>query len=394
MRIKNIKKYSGFFLITILLYLLERGEMSLRFYVYEASFAYQNYIIIAMIVLSAIYIALNKAFSPHNKLFYRFATTLIVIYVITVLWSLANPLSSRNVYGYFILPLFMFIYIYVYTRVIDNIDVILYSMYVVGVLLAVFFFMNYNNNILYDVERQTNTSYFVLYILPFMLCAPKKWLRYLAIVLAFFTVMFSLKRGGFVAVILAVAVYLYINQVKMGGKRFKIWSWFVFLAVGVLGFMVIIRINNVLLDNRMFNRMSLIEETGGSGREKVFRNVIYLIESQGFGNYMIGHGWRATAENTISHLTAHNDFLEILYDFGIVAFVFYIMMIIELFRLTKSLIRKKSEYAPAMGACLAIFFVNSMVSHIMIYCQYLLLFAMFWGFISATNHKQNQIKSI
>lgn len=376
-------KYFVFFLIIFLLYLLERGEMAVRFGVYESSFAYQNIFVVAMIILSTYYVLVNNRSFYYTRFFKRFSATLILIYFLTVIWSLADPLHSRNVYGFLILPLFLYAFIFVYTIKTENTNVILYSFYSVGLLLAAYFFMNYNNNVFYDIEQQTNTSYAVLYFLPMMLCAPKKWLRYAAIVLTIFTVMFSLKRGGFVAILMAAAAFFYISEVKLGGRRLRIWGWLLFVVIGIVGYWAVTRINDIMLDNLMFNRMSYIEETEGSGRGKIWRNVIEMIGSQGAGGLLVGHGWRATADNTISHLTAHNDFLEILYDFGIVAFVLYLLMISEMIRLTRFLIKNKSEYAPAMGAMLVIFFVNSMVSHIMIYCQYLLIFSLSWGFFSA-----------
>ena len=86
-------------------------------------------------------------------------------------------------------------------------------------------------------------------------------------------------------------------------------------------------------------------------------------------------------------ITAHNDYLEVLYDFGIIAFVLYVSFVVQLLKMCRRLIAMKSEYAPAIGASLAIFFVNSMVSHIWIYNQYLIIFALFWGFINAVEKK-------
>ena len=387
----SLLNYLKFFILSFLLLVLEGGEMYMRFGYEDASFPYENYIIIAMIIITAFHVIMHQKDLTHTKFFNRFATTLITIYVFTVLWSLINPLHSRNVYGYLLLPLFMFMYMYVVTRKMDSFEVITYTMYAVAVTLAIYFLMNYNSGF-YDVEQQSNTSYTVLYFLPMMLCVPKIWLRYVAIILTIITVMFSLKRGGFIAVIIGVVVYFYISQVKIDGKRLKMWGWLVLLVLGIGGYWAIVRVNNMLLDNMMFDRIAIIEETGGSGRANIYKNVFDLIGLDGIVPLLFGHGWRATADYTYSHLTAHNDFLEILFDFGITGLVFYIAMIVESLNVARILIRKKSEYAPAMGASLAIFLVNSMVSHIMIYCQYLLIFAMFWGFISATSQRQHKYK--
>ena len=380
--------YYVFSVLAVLLFFLEQGEMSKRFGEEEASYSGLNYIIVSMIFLSGTYIILNKRYLLRTKLKKWFVSTMSVIYVITVIWSLFYPLASRNTYGYILLPIFMFLFMNIITYLMNKMDkiyLICYTMYMIGLLLSAYYFYNYRNNVYYDIESASNTSYTVLYFLPIMLCVSQKWLRYVAMAIVALAIMLSLKRGGFIAIIFGVAAYFYISQIKMSGKRIRLGGWLVFVVVGILGYWFIARVNNVLVDNLMYDRMAMIEETGGSGRENIYKNVINLIGTEHFGYFLFGHGWCGTERDTFSHLTAHNDFLEVLYDFGIIAFVLYILMIVELFRLTRLLINIKSEYAPAMGASLAIFFVNSMVSHIIIYCQYLLIFAMFWGFISGTN---------
>lgn len=376
-----------FFVFLTAFFFLERGEMFKRFGDEESSFAGLNYYIVGMIILFGLYVFFNRNNMLHTKLLKRYAVATIVVYVITVFWSLFHVLPTRNVYGYFILPFFAFMFMSVITRIINNDNIIIYSMYIVGVLLAVFYFINYRNNIFYDVGRQSNTSYTVLYFLPIMLCVRNKLLRYFALVITVFAIMFSLKRGGFIALIVGVAVFFYINQISLKAKRLKVGGWLGIIIVAIIGYYLIIKINSSLIDNLMFDRMNDMQNTGGSGREDIYMDVLHLIGTENFGNFMFGNGWCATMSDTYYRLTAHNDFLEVLYDFGIVAFVFYIMFIVELFRLTRLLIKNKSIYAPAMGASLAIFLVNSMVSHIWIYCQYLLIFAVFWGFINAIEKK-------
>lgn len=381
--------YFFFFSLTVLFFIIERGEMFRRFGDEKATFEMLNYVILAMITLSGLYILSNKKYLLKTTLQKRFVTTMVYIYILTVIWSLFHPLSTRNVYIYFLLPVFMFLYMSVVTRLVDKINVVLYSLYIIGILLVVYYFLNYTNNIFYNVERQSNTSYTVLYFLPIMLCVNNKWLRYIAIMLVSLVVMFSLKRGGFIAVLLAIAVYFYIDQIKLKGKQMKLWGWLLFLGLGVAAYFAVIRVNNVLLNNLLFDRMSMIDETGGSGREYIYKDVFSLIGSGHILNFIFGHGWCATARDTLTHLTAHNDFLEVLYDFGIVAFVLYIMFVVELFKVAKRMIREKSIYAPAIGTSLVIFLTNSMVSHIWIYCRFLLIFAVFWGIINAT-YKYNR----
>ena len=99
---------------------------------------------------------------------------------------------------------------------------------------------------------------------------------------------------------------------------------------------------------------------------------------------LFGRGWQGSIRTAKISVTCHNDFLEVLIDFGIIGFICYISFIILLITMCLKMIKNKHIYAPAMGASLAMFFVSSMVSHIIIYPWYLLEFFLFWGFMSYT----------
>lgn len=66
-------------------------------------------------------------------------------------------------------------------------------------------------------------------------------------------------------------------------------------------------------------------------------------------------------------LSAHNDYLEAWYDFGIIGMGLYVLAMLSLFKDIIVCIKVKKQYAPAMAALGAIILVLSMISHIAIY---------------------------
>lgn len=356
----------------------------------ESSFAALNYIIVAIILIAGISYFRNKNKWPHDKLTKKFVNFTLVVYVLTIFGSLLYALPTRNVYGYILVPLVMYLYMAIFVQRQEEEKLVIITMYVITLVLAFFYFTNYFTNVLYlyDIAQVTNTSYTILYFLPFLLCARKNIFRIASIILVLLAVMFSLKRGGFIAFILSVAVYLYIHQIKMKKKKIKLWGWIMVLFVAAGVYLLVVRINSEVLGDLLFTRISGVQEEGGSGRSGIYREVFRLIGDSSVLGIFLGHGWCGTVRDTTFHLTAHNDFLEVFYDFGIIGFVLYIAFIVQLVKLYRRLIRNNSEYAPAMGASLVMFFVNSMVSHIVIYCQYMLIFTVFWGFISASENKK------
>ena len=154
----------------------------------------------------------------------------------------------------------------------------------------------------------------------------------------------------------------------------------------------IVYLVNYLNEDVIYDRMSSrfeSDETGGSGRIDIYRSYWNILVNSSPWHWLIGQGWSGSVRVSGMSVTCHNDFLETIIDFGIIGFVLYILLYIELIRYCGTMIKNRHPYAPAMGASIAIFFVNSMVSHILIYPRYLMLFSLFWGFIVSVTKIDN-----
>ena len=362
------------------IYLLERNYMFGEDVVGEE--AVTSTIYIGSLLLFSFLAVLLSWQQPciKSKFSRRFTSLMIITYVMSLLFSLAHPFESRNTYFFIILPLLIFYS----TSSLDLSkygELFLWLMTVVAALLWLFYFLNYSNNILYDAERQYNGSYAVLYFLPFLLCHKSNVLRWVSIAMIVFIVMISLKRGGFIAVIVAVAVYFLVTFFSLPGRRFGIGHLLILLGAIFGLFYLVQYINGVVLNDLLLQRMIDIEAGAGSGRIDIYTKYLHFIQSDSILHLIFGHGWQGSIIDSGIDATCHNDFLEVFVDFGIIGFIAYIAFWISLLKLCVKMVRNRHEYAPAMSASVALFFVNSMVAHIIIYTWYLILFAAFWGYI-------------
>lgn len=66
-------------------------------------------------------------------------------------------------------------------------------------------------------------------------------------------------------------------------------------------------------------------------------------------------------------LSAHNDYLEAWFDFGLIGMLLYIISLCLLFKDIFECLKTKKEYAPAMSVLGALIIVLTMISHIAIY---------------------------
>ena len=117
-----------------------------------------------------------------------------------------------------------------------------------------------------------------------------------------------------------------------------------------------------------------------------------MISSSNIIQLLFGHGYNSVLADNPLGFSAHNDFLEILYDFGVFAFLLYCALYFRIYRFCRKLVERKSKYAGAMLFSVCLLIINSMVSHIYIYPFYASIFALVWGAIYALYKKEQNIK--
>lgn len=222
----------------------------------------------------------------------------------------------------------------------------------------------------------TNSSYFLLYLLPFALICKRKNLRFFFVAIISLAIVLSLKRGGILALSLGLFVY-YWFELRLNNK--KRISSFKYIIVILILFLILLGVDSVMggIISSRFNNIS------ESSRSELYPIVCAMILNSTPTELFWGHGWNMVIQNNPMEFSAHNDWLEMLYDLGFVGFVFLTAMVIGFIKATRKLIKDGSHLAPAAAASIAIFFVNSMVSHIILSLTFFCMMSLFWGYINA-----------
>ncbi len=337
---------------------------------------------------SVIHLKRNKHY-PEVKTLTLFCT---VSYIVSIAISLNNPLGSRALYGILLLPLTTFWFYYTYSQNGSNTKFIIVTMsfVVVGLIYSYLKTMNFMHT-MFDSEKVLNSSYFVMYMLPFILCIKNKIIRIVSILVISLVVFSSFKRTGTIAVVLAILTYLYINMVLL--KRRKLQNT-ILLLIGIVLILFFITDTGILADNYLIARLQNISEDQGSGRTVVWEITWNMIKEANTTNILFGHGYNQVLANSPNGLSAHNDFLEVLYDYGILVFGIYITIFIQMWKFIRKLIQQESKYAAPMAASFILFFIGSLSSHIVIYTYYFIMFAMFWGMVFGDIHYKAKLKIV
>lgn len=218
------------------------------------------------------------------------------------------------------------------------------------------------DNILMNVHL--GSSYYSLYMLPLVLVYPSKNGKTCLTIIVSLAVFSSVKRGGVLALALAMIAYIITNQlVSKQGKFKKIIIGFCVLTA----FIAIFAYIGTMGDNNIFERFESIQEDNGSGRTDVWAEAWRLITEQGIFTYFVGNGFNTVVHNSRYVLSAHNDYLEAWFDFGLIGMLLYIISLCLLFKDIFECLKTKKEYAPAMSVLGALIIVLTMISHIAIY---------------------------
>lgn len=125
------------------------------------------------------------------------------------------------------------------------------------------------------------------------------------------------------------------------------------------------------------------EESDNSGRKAIWATTSLMIVTSPAEKFIVGHGFNGVRENSFLEISAHNDFLEIIYDYGLIIFALYICLWIHVVRRCYFLYRNKSSLFLPYAVSLSILFVLSMVSQLLPYATYFNYLVMFWGMTEA-----------
>ena len=254
----------------------------------------------------------------------------------------------------------------------------------VGVYLYILFFRN--EYAFAGIYASLNASYFFIILLPCVLFVSSNTLfKFFAAFCVAVIVFSSMKRGGIIALILSLlsyyVVYAFINR-KSNERKNILTIVISLLLVSCILIFLFVQFDS-MTGGYIIERFENISDDEGSGRLGIYMEVIDKIQKSDFLPFIFGHGRLAVEKATAYEMPAHNDFLEMFYDYGVFMFVFYCVYHICLIVNVLRLIRAKSVYAPVMTMSYVSFFIFSMVSHVFLY-SYFLFFIMLWGAVWGT----------
>lgn len=268
----------------------------------------------------------------------------------------------------------IFIVSYIVTRKSSNISQ--WPFYMIALTLP---FIAYSYFLIFQV--QVNSVYYVLLFLPIILTIEKSYIKVLGILVICASIIVSLKRTALIAFLLALFVYFLVS-IGLVNKQKSFKKMIYILSFLVFNYFSIIFLYTHL--SKYFNldwilRMQSLQTDGGSNRDVVWATTVRMQFNSNVLEWLFGHGYDAVVRDSPLNLSAHNDFLEVLYDYGVFAFALYIGFIISLVKMLIRMYRSKFILVAQFASGIVIFLVMSTTSHLVAYPTYFIYLAFFWG---------------
>ena len=236
------------------------------------------------------------------------------------------------------------------------------------VLIALFYYSMTNYRAMDSDEYFAFSDiYYPLALLPIVLFLTKPQRSIIPIFAIIAGIIVSGKRGGLVVVALVAVIYYFIGNKKGRGRTIIMLLLFVVVAFFAS---YIIEYIDSLYGLHTIDRMENSLEDGGSGRLWRWGKMWETLGMSSVWELLFGHGFGAVYDLVGGR--AHNDFLEVFYNFGFMAFVFYILFYVNLIFLNIRQYKNKYPNAKFLTCSIAVALVLAMVSFFIVQPTYVL----------------------
>lgn len=225
-----------------------------------------------------------------------------------------------------------------------------------------------------------NEIYYPLLLLPWILLLNNRAWHYLGLAALFVMVLLSFKRTALFAFGAAALAHTWTFKRQLASAKSRLISVFAFTLL-IIGALIVFPIIDEKMDFTFSKKLLRSELERAGGRPELYLDTITMILDSAPLPAMLGHGHLAVREDSPLRSTAHNDWLEVAYDYGAGGLLLYGLLHGFLLAKCRRLVVADSPYAPAFTVSYILFFLMSLSSHLIIYPTYFVFLTAFWGMV-------------
>jgi len=211
---------------------------------------------------------------------------------------------------------------------------------------------NYSNSL------QTNWGNVLGACLPVVFLIKQKKMQLLVLILFGIFIIIGLKRTAILSFIITSVIFTFF-RIRDNKLNFNLFYSLIVLSMSLAVFSYI-NIDNSKLEFAS-NRMSNVVNDGGSGRGEIYSQGFNTwLEKVPFHNKIFGYGYNGYSNHSnTKYGSAHNDFIDFLYDYGFFSAFLLLYMYLHLIYISIKLFQLKSTFFLFVFATTLIFLVYS-----------------------------------
>ena len=291
----------------------------------------------------------------------NFNKTYFIIIIYLFIACLFSPLGLKVGSINFIRILYpfllmMFFYLLSFGGYITKKNILfLYKNLIIILFIMIFSFLSYKAGI-GRLAIGDNKGYTILFCTPivFLLTPKKSYIFYYSLIII--GTLIAAKRGAFIGLSLTFLIFIYcLKHYPLKSKMLIFLVLPFFVAIGY----------NYFADNiYIFERFNNLSEDGGSGRDVMYTSIWQGWQKANLFNQIFGSGWMSQMKHVKSDLfmhkglMAHNDWLQFIYDLGLVGITLLASMFYALLKQIHKY-KKKSNLYFALLCAFSIFIFRS-----------------------------------
>ena len=315
-------------------------------------------------------------------LYYAFGTMFLALLTLPDLGI--STLFNYLTIPYGVMVMIVFYWVGKYLSVNTDFKILQLTFYVIA--LIIFMAMR-NWRLLSDDKGAIADVYYVLGLLPLMLVFVKQRFQVIPIIVTLVVILLTGKRAGLLAVLLMSFVFYWSQIVNSGNVKKALRALLLLISAAcVISFMWVDLSETYNLN--VIERLQKLEEDGGSGRANRWTFLLTQYANGNMIQLLFGRGQNAVVQ--IVGGNAHNDFIEVLYNYGLVACLLYVGFYVSLFRTWRRMCKTRYRYSTEfLLTIIAALFLASF-SFYVIDPTYITCGAVSWGLFLADWEKQKR----
>ena len=184
------------------------------------------------------------------------------------------------------------------------------------------------SKVFYRDSTTVNSSVLFLMLLPFLFVVKNKMISLFIFCVCLFFFFFGAKRGNIVAAVIPSILYVWVLLRESRRSFIKI----ILLIIAIIAISYWLK-DLVLSNEYLLKRIDSTLEGDSSGRDVIYDSTWNLwYNSNSLINILFGFGYDGTVTFSPTHHYAHNDWLEIIVNFGLLGILCYVWIFITIFK--------------------------------------------------------------